>query len=249
MDFRQLLPEPDTVDLDQLLEKLDLGARATDRPYTIANFVASADGRATFNGKSGALGDDGDKAIFHGLREHVDAVLAGTRTLGIEHYGRILGKPERRQRRRDRGLPDEPLACIVSRSGKIPSEIPLLAEPEARVVVFAPAGNAPELSGCAAHVEVVLLDAAELTLTTAVRHLRAEHGVRSLLCEGGPTIFGALLHERIVDELFLTLAPRLTGGGDGPSVSAGPALSEPRQLELAWALERAGSLFLRYRIG
>ena len=69
------------------------------------------------------------------------------------------------------------------------------------------------------------LDPAELTLTTALRHLRAEHGVRSLLCEGGPTLMGALLHERLVDELFLTLAPQLAGGGTGPTMSSGPALA------------------------
>ena len=56
------------------------------------NFISSADGRATFHGRSGQLGDDGDRAMFHGLREHVDAVLAGTRTIATESYGRILGK-------------------------------------------------------------------------------------------------------------------------------------------------------------
>jgi 5-amino-6-(5-phosphoribosylamino)uracil reductase len=249
MDFRKLLPKADTVDLDQLLETLDLGAGATDRPYTVANFVSSADGRATFQGRSGALGDDGDKAMFHGLREHVDAVLVGTRTLAIERYGRILGKAERRERRRQRGAPDEPLACAVSRSGEIRADIPLFAEPEARVVLFVPEGANPDLTRCQAEVEVVRLDLAELTMTTALRCLRADYGVRSVLCEGGPTIFGALLHERVVDELFQTLAPRLTGGGTGPAISAGPELPEPRQLELVWALERAGSLFLRYRIG
>ena len=70
--------------------------------------------------------------------------------------------------------------------------------------------------------------------------------MRSLLCEGGPTLMGALLHERLVDELFLTLAPQLAGGGTGPTMSSGPALADPAALELVWALERAGSLYLRY---
>jgi hypothetical protein len=97
MDFRQLLPEPASFELEERLEQLDLGAGATDRPYTIVNFVSTADGRVTFAGRSGQLGDDGDRAMFHGLREHVDAVLAGTRTMAVEHYGRILGKEERRE--------------------------------------------------------------------------------------------------------------------------------------------------------
>src|SRR5580704_11719422 len=99
MEFRELFPEPGPFDLGARLETLDLGAHATDRPYTVANFVASADGRATFDGRSGHLGDDGDRSVFHGLREQVDAVLVGTGTLRAERYGRILGKVERRERR------------------------------------------------------------------------------------------------------------------------------------------------------
>jgi 5-amino-6-(5-phosphoribosylamino)uracil reductase len=72
--------------------------------------------------------------------------------------------------------------------------------------------------------------------------------VRSLLCEGGPTLFGALLHERVVDELFLTLSPKLTGGGTGPTISSGPELMNPRGMSIEWLLERNGSLYLRYRV-
>lgn len=249
MEFRQLLPETGVLDVDERLAQLDLGAAAdADRPYTVVNFIASADGRATFAGRSGQLGDDGDRAMFHGLREHVDAVLAGTRTMALENYGRVLGKEERRERRLKRGLPPEPLACIVSRTGDVPHQIPLFGEPEARVVVFCPDASVPDLGDCAAQVEIVKLDPAEVTLTTALRHLRADFGVRSLLCEGGPTMFGALLHERIADELFLTVAPKLTGGGTGPAITSGPELLQLQALEPVWVLERAGSLFLRYRI-
>jgi 5-amino-6-(5-phosphoribosylamino)uracil reductase len=247
MDFRQLLPEPDTVDVQTLLSALDLGERAPGgRPYTVVNFVASVDGRATLHGRSGGLGDDGDRAMFHGLREQVDAVLTGTGTLRTERYGRMLGKDERRRRRAERGREPEPLACIVSRSGDVPTDIPLFAEPEARVVIFAPAEI--DTSACAAHVDVVALDPGELTLTTALRRLYTDYEVRSLLCEGGPTLFGSMLHEGVVDELFLTVAPKLAGGGTDLTVTAGPELADPRQLEIAWLLERNGSLYLRYAV-
>jgi 5-amino-6-(5-phosphoribosylamino)uracil reductase len=248
MEFRQLLPEPASVDVDVLLASLRPGERAgEERPHTAVNFVTSADGRATFGGRSGPLGDDGDRVMFHGLREQFDAVMSGTRTLRTERYGRILGKPERRQRRIEQGRPAEPLACIVTRSGNVPDDIPLFAEPEARVVVFSPTEIADE--GWAAQVEVICLDPGELTLTTVLRHLRSEHGIRSLLCEGGPTLFGALLQEDVADELFLTLAPQLTGGGQGPTMTSGPELPEPRAVRLRWLLERNHSLYLRYAIG
>jgi riboflavin biosynthesis pyrimidine reductase len=252
MDFRQLLPEPGTVDVQALLSSLDVtppapsadaDARA-ERPYTVVNFVASVDGRATLHGRSGGLGDDGDRAMFHGLREQFDAVLAGTGTLRNERYGRMLGKEERRRRRVERGMSAEPLACILTRTGDVPVDIPLFAEPEARVVIFAPAEI--DTSACAARVEVVALDPGELTLTTALRRLRSDYAIGSLLCEGGPTLFGALLHEAVVDELFLTLAPRLAGGGAALTITAGPELTDPSKLEISWLLERNGSLYLRY---
>ncbi len=248
MEFRQLLPEPASVEVDALLASLAPGEAAREeRPHTVVNFVASADGRATLGGRSGPLGDDGDRAMFHGLREQFDAVLPGTGTLRTESYGRILGKPERRQRRAAQGRPAEPLACIVTRSGDLPRDIPLFAEPEARVAIFSPTEIVDQ--GWAAQVEVIRIDPGELTLTTVMRRLRSEHDIRSLLCEGGPTLFGALLRETVVDELFLTLAPKLAGGGQGPAIATGAELPEPQRVRLLWLLERNDSLYLRYAIG
>ncbi len=247
MEFRQLLPEPATVDEADLLGRLGQDAVApADRPFTVANFVMSADGRATIDGRSRGLGDDGDHAIFHCLREQVDAVLVGTGTLRAERYGRVLGKAERRQRRIDRGRSAEPLLVTVTRSGDIPRDIPLFAEPEARIVVFSVA--MPDVTDCAAQIEVVTLEPRELTLATVMRHLRNLHAVRTVLCEGGPTIFGELLQEGLVDELFLTIAPKLAGGGRGPTISSGTQLTDPAQLRLVWLLGGADSLYLRYAL-
>ena len=95
---------------------------------------------------------------------------------------------------------------------------------------------------------MVTLDPGEMTLTTAMGRLRHDYGVRSLLCEGGPTLFGSLLGEGLVDELFLTLAPKLAGGGRGPTISSGTELSEPQTLTLLWLLGRNESLYLRYSL-
>lgn len=248
MEFRQLIPEPAEVDLAELLSSLALEDLAgPDRPYTVVNFIATVDGRAAFRGRSGALGDDGDTAMFFGLRERVDAVFTGTGTIRAEHYGRILSDPERRRRRVEAGRSPEPLACIVTRTGDVPTDAPLFAEPEARVVVFTP--TEVDFSGCAAQVEQVHIDPGELTLTTVSKRLRADYGIASLLCEGGPTVFGSLLHENLADELFLTISPNLTGGGTEPVITNGPELPELRPLKLHWVLERQQALYIRFEIG
>jgi riboflavin-specific deaminase-like protein len=245
MQFSRLLPEPGMLELSELRDALNLRPDAhPDRPYTIANFVESADGRATLDGRSAPLSDPGDRAMFHALREKVDAVIAGTGTLRTERYGPLIRDPDARHRRVKSGLDPQPLACVITRSGDVPTEIPLFADLESRIVLFtaAPAPAVPE------HVEVVELDPGELTLTTALRHLRRQHGAHRLLCEGGPTLFGAMLHEELVDELFLTISPKLAGGGRGPTITSGPPLAEPGTLRIRWLLEREGSLFARYEV-
>jgi riboflavin-specific deaminase-like protein len=246
-ELHQLLPELRRVHAGELLSSLNLAGRAhVDRPYTIVNFVESADGRAAFEGRSRDLSDPGDREMFHGLREHVDAILVGTGTLRAERYGRLVRDPARRRRRAASGLNPEPLACVFSRSGDVPTDIPLFSEAAARVVVFTP--TPLDTSDLAAQVDAVRLDPGELTLTTMMRRLRSGYDVRSVLCEGGPTLFGALLQESLVDELFLSLAPKLTGGGTAPSVTTGPALAELQPLTLVWALESHGALYLRYAL-
>ena len=235
MRFRSLYPERGEIEISELRDGLEFPA-LEDRPYTLANFVSSADGRAALSGRSAPLSDEGDRALFHALRERVDAVMVGTGTLRTERYGELIRDEEACRRRAERGLESQPLACLVTRSGALPLDIPLFAQP--RVVIFAP----EPIDG----VETVTLEATELTLTAVMRRLRADYGVRSLLCEGGPTLFGSLIHERLIDELFLTLAPKLAGGGTAPTISSGAELAEPAALRLRWLLERSGSLFLRF---
>lgn len=243
--FRRLLPEPGKVTAGEILGELDpLTRPPRDRPYTVVNFVSSADGRAAFHGRSAPLSDPGDRAMFHGLREHVDAVLVGTGTLRAERYGRIVRDPARRHRRTERGLAPDPLSCLITRTGDVPFDIPLFDDPHSRVIIFGP--RRISVPSTAATVETVAIDPGELTLTTAMRRLRADFDVRALLCEGGPTVFSALLSEELVDELFLTLAPKLTGGGSDPTPTSGPELPRLAELELRWLLEREGTLFMRY---
>jgi len=252
--YRRLLPSPGETDATAFVESLELGNpdTARERPYTIANFVASVDGRATIDGLSRKLSDPGDRDLFRSLRERADAVLVGTGTLAAENYGRMLPQAERRERRVAAGRSAEPLVVTISRGNVIPFAIPLLGEPEAHVIVFSPMpptmSTATRLAARLDHRPLQFGHGSRLR--PVVETLRREYGVRILLCEGGPTLFSALVRERLVDELFLTLAPRLVGGASSPSVISGPThppSEAPVHVELAGVLERDSTLFLRYR--
>jgi riboflavin-specific deaminase-like protein len=247
MDLWRIYPGGETLTVAGVMSGLELGELAPpSRPYVVVNFVASADGKATFEGRSGKLGGDTDSALFHRLRTQVDAVLVGSGTLRAERYGRIVRDPELRAAREAEGLAPDPLACVVSRSLSLPLDIPLFQDPEQRTIVFTSSDE--RLEGAGPGVSVERLGAEELTLTSALKVLRDRHAVRSVLCEGGPTVFGALLAEELVDELFLSLAPRIAGGGEAHTIVEGMPLAELLELELVWVLEAEGEMFIRYRI-
>lgn len=249
MEYQRLIPDPATVDSTELLRDLGLGARApAERPFVAVNFAATVDGRIALGGRPGAIGDDGDTEVFRRLRTQADALLVGTGTLAAEQYSRPIRRAELRAAREAIGLAPVPPLVVIARSGRLPLEIPLFQDPDAHAIVYTEVATEPP--AVPARVELQRIDpaAGEPTLTAALRHLRREHGVRSLLCEGGPQLLSGLLHEGLVDELFLTVAPQLAGGGGEPTLTGGTALPSPAELTLVWALERRGSLYLRYAI-
>jgi riboflavin biosynthesis pyrimidine reductase len=246
MEFLQAVPPGPAVAPERLYTGMDLAGRApAGRPYLVCNFAASADGKATVDGTSGALGGDGDKRVFRLLRTQVDAVMAGTGTLRAERYGPLVIYDVMLGIRAAEGRAAQPLAVTVSRSGDIPFDIPLFADPGSHVAVFAPAGTAVPDHGAQVTLHPLPAAGQPGELTAVLETLRRDHDVRSVLCEGGPSLFDALLAEDLADELFLTLSPVLAGG-DERGVTAGPSLPAPRSMRLTWALERDDHLFLRY---
>ncbi len=244
MLFQRLVPpgEPDTP--DRLYTDMKLEDRAPrDRPYVICNFVASLDGKATMGGRTSPLSDPSDRAAFHMLRSQADAILVGTGTLRVECYGRLVRKPLIASIRTAEGRSAQPLAVVVSRSGSIPYDIPLFADPSSRVVLFLPT-SAPPPPDCGAQMRVHRSDAGD-DLRSVMRSLRERHDVRSLLCEGGPALFNGLIAQDLVDELFLTLAPTLVGAGEF-GVTEGMPVVVPVPMRLVSALAHERQLFLRY---
>jgi riboflavin biosynthesis pyrimidine reductase len=241
--YERLRPAGPALGAEELLREARLGDSAPDdRPYLFMNFVESVDGRATREGSSRELGSDADLQMLLALRTVADAVLVGPGTIRVEGYGRLCG-PDRRARRAAAGQAEDPPLVILSRSFDLPWTAPLFEAAEQPVLIYtATAGALPDVT---APVEVVVLE--PYSSAAALADLRAR-GVRSLLSEGGPTLFRGLLGDGLVDELFLTLSPELVGG-DERRLIPGPPLDPVIELSLRWVLQAEGELFLRYRLG
>ena len=242
---RRLLPDHAETTVAEQLDGLDVREMAPEvRPYVLMNFVASVDGRATVDGRSGALGGPTDMEMLQRLRTRVDAVMIGAGTMRAERYGRMVSEPELRAYRESTGLAHDPVAVLISNSLDLPWDATLFTDGGGEVVIFTSegAGEPPETE-----TPVTVVEHGEtVELELALEWLRGERGVRSLLCEGGPVLHGELQARGLADELFLTLAPLLVGREERSIIAA--ALPDPLPLELVWLLDAGSELFTRYRV-
>ena len=240
--MRRLVAGAADATAEQVVAGLGLRLGSTgELPRVVAIMIASADGRATVGGTSRGLGHPEDRALLRGLRAEVDCVLVGTRTLRAERYRDLLDAGQRAARARH-GRPEHPAVATSSRSGAIPWEVPVFSEPGVRKQVYVPAAVAPPDGVVGTEVHVLPSDGG---LRAALGHLRAELGIGSVACEGGPALLGALLAEGLVDDLLLTLAPVVVAG-DGPTAVMGAELRGPPRLALRDVHRADDHLFLHY---
>jgi riboflavin biosynthesis pyrimidine reductase len=253
----------------------DLHFRASPaaRPLVIANFVSTLDGVASYKieGKSGGStisdSNPADKFIMGLLRASADAVMVGAGTLH-DVSAESLWTPEyaypdakrfyAEYRANALHRPEYPLLVIVSGSGQLELERAVFRSPAMRTVVITTSAGGDELRrrGAASpgSVEVHALDSSSGSIApqAILQLLHSQFGVKRLLHEGGPTLFGQFLAANAVDELFLTLSPQIAGrkrDGPRPSVVQGVEFAPdaaPRFQTLS-VKESAAFLYLRYR--
>jgi riboflavin biosynthesis pyrimidine reductase len=217
-----------------------------DRPRVAAAMIASADGRATVQGRSVALGHPEDRGLLRELRAGADAVLVGSATLRAERYATLLDD-DQRERRRAAGLPPHPVVATVSRDGTLrAADVPIFAEPGVPIVVYTE--RDARFDDAAADVTVHVLGEGGLTFTRVLESLHRDHGVDGVSCEGGPTLLRGLVGEGCLDDLLLTVAPLLVAG-DGPTPLSGAALEPPVRLALRDVHRADDHLFLHYAVG
>jgi riboflavin biosynthesis pyrimidine reductase len=229
-----------------IVEGLGLSATAAGkpaRPRVVAAMIVSVDGRASVDGSSAGLGHPADQALLRELRAAVDAILVGTGTLRAERYANLLDD-DQRERRVQRRLDREPLVATISRSGDVPDDVPLFEEPGARIQVYTEAEVA-RVDARGAQVDVRGFPPGGAHPTAVLEHLVAALGVRSVLCEGGPTLLRALVAERCVDHLMVTLAPLLVAG-DAATILAGETLRPPTRFALREVHRAEEHLFMHY---
>ncbi|HZU78269.1 MAG TPA: pyrimidine reductase family protein [Acidimicrobiales bacterium] len=240
-----LLPEPsDDVDLVTAYAPTDHGS---GRPFVRCNMISTLDGAVTVAGRSGMLGGPADRRVFQVLRSLADVILVGAGTVRAEAYGPARLDEEAQQRRNEQGRAPVPPIAVVTRSGNLDWASPFFTEARARPIVFSSDEADEGTRRRAAEVaEFVVAGDRRVDPARALDHLRAK-GFRSVLLEGGPGLNADVVDAGLLDELCLTVAPRLVAGS-GPRVLSGPELALPVELRCVHLLEEDGYLFGRFAL-
>ena len=196
------------------------GAAYTKRPFVIATFAMTADGKVTTK-NFGPVDFTSREDKLHLFRQRAlaDAVLLGHTSLERDNVR--LGLPaELQQLRMKHGQTRSPLRVIISNKGKISPRLKIFQSDISPIVIFStrqmPRKNQHTLRKKAMlHLAV----AEQLDLSEMLQILRAEYKVRTLACEGGPTLFRTMLEQGLIDQLNLTIAPYMFGGANAPTLT------------------------------
>jgi riboflavin-specific deaminase-like protein len=227
----------------------------TKLPFVFSNFAMTADGKIAFaGGEFTPFSNPHDREHMMELRTTADAVMCGAGT--IEVTGTILGNggEKFRRLRLKRRLAEFPLRVIVSGSGSINPAANIFRKRFSPIIILTTARisktNLKKLRTVAD--EVKICGKTEINFPAAFRWLREKWNVRRLLCEGGGELHGALVRANLMDELHITICPKIFGGRTAPTIADGEGgfrLSDAAQFKLKSAQRIGNELFVVFKAG
>jgi riboflavin biosynthesis pyrimidine reductase len=195
------------------------------------------DGKASFRELEGRAGgmevsrSREDRWLMDFLRAHHDAQLIGANTLreepGTDMRGADYGIDDEQLRvYREAALSlDKQKIIVLTGSGNIDTTLRVFDSPRVEPWIVTSAEGEKNLSSQLKRSErygtikiVSVGDGRRVDLATATQLLWQEHGIRTLLCEGGPALYGELLKQRLIDEDFRTLSLQVLGKSTKPGI-------------------------------
>jgi riboflavin biosynthesis pyrimidine reductase len=207
------------------------------RPYISSNFVMGLDGRTSFRELKGRAGgrevsrSREDRWLMDFLRAHHDGQLIGANTLreelGQDGHGEDYGIDDELLRvyREETLSLDKQKIIVLTGSGNVDVNLRVFDSPRVEPWIFTTAEGERnvrsqlKMFGREGTIKIVSAGTGKrVDLAAAARLLRQEHGIRTLLCEGGPTLYGQLLGKQLIDEEFRTISLQVLGESTKPGI-------------------------------
>ena len=226
---------------DNLYEDLSFPDAGGDIPYIYANMVCTIDGKTLLGPRGSSakgLGSSVDQLLMRRIQNCSEAAIVGASTLRAGH---VI-------------YPPHLIRAVVTRSGEIPWNNRFFTDRPEKAIVFAPMSAMEEIFPFlpkGVRMSQVGEEDMDVDVEMIARILRAQFNIRRLLLEGGAILNGHFFRAGLVREFFLTLAPKLKGGGESPGLMDGKGFERNGFMELTLlSLYRAGSeLYARYSVG
>ena len=243
---RRLLPEPTTELRASACVESDPRPDPGDRPWLAINMVTSIDGAITVEGRSGGLGTQGDREMFHALRAMPDAIVAGAGTVRDEDYGPVVLSDDDRARRVAAGRAPVPrLVVVTGRLGLDPGAR-LFSDPDQRpLLVTARSASDDARSRLEAVADIIDCGDDHIDVAIAMRALRSM-GIVVALCEGGPTLNAQLAAADLIDEWCATTSPLLVGGDAGRAAHGAARVGATRLALARVCVDDDGAILTRH---
>jgi riboflavin-specific deaminase-like protein len=221
------------------------------RPSVILHFAVTADGKVSTGKRTPARFTSArDKQRLLEVRALADAILVGRGTLETDRMSMDLPDQRVREWRIKEGKSECPLRVILSPSGNISTSLSVFEKGNAPIVIYSTERMAPaQRRLLSEHAAVHLSGSNDLDLFWLLWHLYEHYQVRSLVCEGGPTLVKALAQADVIDEIYLTIAAKIFGGLAAPGLTGLPGefLPASRQFQLIDIDRGENECYLRYR--
>jgi riboflavin-specific deaminase-like protein len=189
-------------------------------PFVVATFAMTVDGKVTTKNLSPVdFTSREDKLHLFRQRALADAVLIGHTTFKRDNVR--LGLPaEMQENRLKRGQSRCPLRVIVSNEGRIDRRLKIFQSDVSPIIIFSTKQMPGKYQRTLEKKATLHLSSSKhVDLADMLETLRKKYGVRTVACEGGPTLFRSLLEQGLIDRLNLTIAPYMFGGAKAPTLT------------------------------
>ena len=225
-----------------------------ERPFVLINMAMSADGKiASPDRQLISLGTKRDHDHLLKLRSTVDTVMCGSRTIESGNITMDAGGKKYEQKRVSNGLDKQNLRVLISGSGSIKTTAKIFQNRNSPIIIFvskqAPSKHLEKLKKVAN--EVIVFGNKTVSLGQSLKYLSQKWNSKRLLCEGGGELNFALIRLGLVDELHLTICPRLLSGRNSPTIADGigfSRLKKAAKLKLITQKRIGDELFTTWKI-
>ena len=225
--------------------------RSNLRPRVTINVAMSADGKiSTHSREKFSLGSPEDRRIMDVLRARADAVIVGARTVRNDGWAIRVRDPEIRRKRVARGRRPHPLNVVLSTRLDLSPNSQFFEHPRTeKLIITSRQAKASRIRRFDKYGDVWVTPSNRIRPGAVLRELQ-RRGHKKILLEGGGELNFSFFKERLVDEIYITVTPRIIGGQSAPTPVDGSGFLKNDQvrLQLVSSRRRGEEVFLRYRV-